>query len=99
MSLYKETKEYSMSRLTRTVFCNNLENAKKLLSEGADVHDNNDQALWTASMFGHLEIVKLLVAHGAKIYDEVIRIAKDNGHLEIEEYLTKRTMIKKLEEI
>jgi ankyrin repeat protein len=80
----------------------NIEQVKKLLSEGADVHAYDDQALINASYYGHLEIVKLLVEHGANIHaqnDESLNMTRYKKHLEIVSYLEKQILIENISEI
>jgi ankyrin repeat protein len=64
----------------------------KLLLENelADVHAHSDRSLRLASMNGHLEVVKLLIANGADVHvneDETLRWASKNGHTEVVKYL------------
>jgi ankyrin repeat protein len=88
--------------LINAVYRGNLEEVKKLLSEGADVHAMNDDALRTACSFGRLDIVKLLVEHGANInilddYQVTWR-GLSNINNEIKTYLNKQLLLKKLNE-
>jgi ankyrin repeat protein len=79
----------------------NLEEVKRLLSEGADVHYENNFAIKSSCYFGHLEVVKLLVEHGANFHDDndkAVKLANDNGHKEIVNYLNKQMMLDKLKE-
>ena len=39
----------------------NLEEVKNLIREGADVSISNDDAIYYATIFGHSEVVKLLL--------------------------------------
>ncbi len=64
-----------------------------ILSKGADIHADNDQALRWASQLGHLEVVKYLVEHGANIhalYDMALIVASTKGHLEVVKYFIKQ---------
>ena len=65
---------------------NQLDELKNLLSQGADIHANNDCALrWSADL-DRFETVKFLVAHGANIHaadDEALRCSAQEGHLEV----------------
>jgi ankyrin repeat protein len=64
----------------------NLKEVKRLLKNGADVHDDNDNALRWASCNGHLEVVKLLLANGADVHannDESLKLASRSGYLKI----------------
>jgi len=58
-----------------------------LLSMGADVHHNDDAALSDAITGGHLEIVKMLVQHGATIKDEALSTAIWKDDLVMVQYL------------
>ncbi len=49
-----------------------LEVVKYLVSEGADIHAENDCAARWASRKGHLEVVKYLVLEGADIHAEYL---------------------------
>ncbi len=64
-----------------------------MLSEGADIHADNDHALKWASGKGHLEVVKYLTEEGANIRDsndQALRGASQKGHLEIVKYLIEK---------
>jgi ankyrin repeat protein len=85
--------------LIEAVESGNLEEVKRLLSEGADVHENDDQAIIVACSYCYLEVIKLLVAHGADIHTKknfVFKSAKFNGHAEVVDYLNKQLLIKKI---
>ncbi len=64
-----------------------------LMGHGADIHIGNDEALKSASQYGHLDIVRYLVGlkpDGANIHidnDIALRLASENGHLDIVRYL------------
>jgi len=63
---------------------------KYLITKGADVHMNDDEAFIIASSSGHLSIVQYLVENGAAIHadnDRAIILASENGHLPIVQYL------------
>ena len=68
-----------------------LEVVKYLVSQGANVtDDNNNYAVQVASMNGHLEVIKYLVSQGADVtsYNNwALRYASKNGHLEVVKYL------------
>ena len=60
-----------------------------IVSNGVDIHANDENALFLAVKHGHLEIVRYLVAQGADIHAEneyAIRWAAANGHLKVVEY-------------
>jgi ankyrin repeat protein len=68
-----------------------FELAKYLIRKGADIHAENDSALWCAS-HGHLEIVKYLVRHGADVHahnESPLIEAVVNNHLETVKYLVR----------
>ncbi len=61
-----------------------------MLSEGADIHADNDFALRWASEKGHLEVVKYLTERGANVHaqnDAALLWASRYGHLELVKYL------------
>jgi ankyrin repeat protein len=60
----------------------NAEVARQIAA-GADVHANNDWALWFASSNGHALVVAQLLAAGADVHadnDGALRFASRNGH-------------------
>ena len=68
---------------------NQVEIMKYLISQGADIHWNNDYALYMACWVGNLEAFKYLVEHGAdiSIYDYgCLNIAIKQDHTEIVKY-------------
>ena len=69
---------------------NQIDKLKNLLSQGADIHTDNDFVLRYSAGYGHLETVKLLFAQGANIHandDEALRESAYYGHLEIVKFL------------
>ena len=54
-----------------------------LLDRGADIHHNNDVALWFAVQNGCLETVTLLLARGATAMSKHLTIAAHRGHTEV----------------
>ena len=53
---------------------------------GADIHFDNDRALWYAAQYGHTETVKLLLEHGADVHaeeDKALYTAAIEGHVAI----------------
>lgn len=53
-----------------------------LLNYGADVHFNNDEALYMASENGNIDMVQLLLKYGADVHaceDRALRVACDNS--------------------
>jgi len=69
---------------------NQLDELKNLLSQGANIHINNSEALREAAYYGYFEIVKILIERGANIHsgdDYALRFSARNGHLEIVKFL------------
>ena len=67
-----------------------LEVVKYLVSQGADIHANNERALRRACEEGHLDVVKYLVEQGANIHADneyALHWASRKGHLEVVKYL------------
>jgi ankyrin repeat protein len=76
-----------------------LEEVKRLLSKGADVHIIDDLAFTFAVNYNHLEIVKLLLAHGVNLhknYNKASYIANFRGNFEVLNYLNKQMLLEKL---
>jgi ankyrin repeat protein len=64
-----------------------------LVSQGAAIHANDDEALRWSANNGHLEIVCYLVEQGANIHaqnDYALRWSAINGHLEVVQQLSGR---------
>ena len=77
-------------QLIKAAQFNQLDELKNLLSQGADIRDDDDAALRWAAFHGHLEIVKFLVTQGANIHaneDRALRWSASYGHLEIVKFL------------
>ena len=71
----------------------NLEEVKRLVAAGADIHEQNGACLRNATMNGHLEVVKFLVEKGVDIHaynDWVFAICNMNGQKEILKYFLSR---------
>jgi hypothetical protein len=68
-----------------------LEGMKYWLKNGADVHDNDNEALIRASSTGRLEVVKYLVEEcGADVHarnNQALRLAISHGHLDVVRHL------------
>ena len=70
-----------------------LDEIKKLMSQGADIHTQSNNALILASKNGQLGAVKFLLNNGADIHtqnDLALRIAAQYGHLEIVKLLSEK---------
>ena len=62
---------------------NQIDKFKNLLSQGANIHANDDYALRFSAAKGHIEIVKFLILQGANIYadnDKALILSAQNGH-------------------
>jgi hypothetical protein len=62
-----------------------LEEVRRWLDHGADIHAGGNYALHMAAGYGHVETVALLLKHGAKIHaedDQALCCAAENGHTE-----------------
>ncbi len=71
-----------------------LSNARALIEKGADANfrDSYKTPLWSAANGGYLEVVKLLLAQGAKDDDGyALAAAYEEGHSEIEALLDRAT--------
>lgn len=67
-----------------------LEVVKYLVSIGANIHTNNEEALKWSAWIGNIEIVKYLVSLGADIHEnneEALKCSIYNQHIEVTEYL------------
>lgn len=70
----------------------NIVAVARLLKDGADVHEYNDEALQVASYKGHLDVVKLLLKYGADVHaynDFSLQSASAQGHMSIVDLLIK----------
>ena len=71
-----------------------VEIVKYLITNGANVHANNNQALRNAALGGHLEVVKYLIEdHDANVnpeHDHVLSGAVEYGHLDVVKYLVSK---------
>jgi ankyrin repeat protein len=95
------TEEVDYSHLLR-IACiyGQVEIVKFSISHGADVHDNDEQAIKITCSSGRLEVLKILLDNGANIYaedSEALKLAKLYGKTEVVEYLNKWMMLEKLE--
>jgi len=74
---------------------NDYNKAKLLLQQGDDIHLLNDYALKNTCILGFVEIVKLLLDHGAYITDEQLKCLSDRK-TEIQSLITKQLLINKI---
>jgi Ankyrin repeats (3 copies) len=58
-----------------------------LLDRGADVHSEDDQALYNAACNGHQETVAVLLQRGATARDNILHKAVARGHRAIADLL------------
>lgn len=57
------------------------------------IHKYNDYAIWLASQYGHINIVKFLFKYGADIHTEndcAVGLASRNGHFEVVKFLCEK---------
>ncbi|MDZ4848393.1 MAG: ankyrin repeat domain-containing protein [Pirellulaceae bacterium] len=77
----------------------NAETVRLLADAGSDVNAIDGEENWTPLMFaaaeGHVEVVKILLAHGAKVESKdvdgetALQFAQSKGHTQVAELLTK----------
>lgn len=68
----------------------NLQKVKNLVSQGINIHVENEKAFRWAAANGHLDIVKYLVKCGVDVYvynEGALYWARHNSHQDIVEYL------------
>lgn len=81
-------RNYTTTPLTHTCNSGQLEVAKILIENGADLHTDRDRPLLVSCEHGHIEIVKFLLEKGAHIYfDSPLYEAACLGHTKIVELL------------
>ena len=83
-------------RLLKASQNGDTEDVQILLEAGANVHAEDNFALFCASANGHTEIVKLLLEAGANVHavhHQALRWASHRGHTEIVELLRKRLFL------
>lgn len=79
-----------MSSLIQSVKLGDLENVKRLVENGSDIHEKGDIAIVIASSYGDLEMVKFLISKGinSQAYsDSAFIYACTRGYLEVAEYI------------
>ena len=62
---YRKKTMDSKSKVIEAVKNNDLENIKRLVEQGANLHADDEEALQWAAEKGHLEVVKYLLEQGA----------------------------------
>ncbi len=67
----------------------NLKNVKYYVEKGEDINECDGRCLRWAIFYGHLEVVKYLVDHGAIISPLSIAWSRSNGNTDIYDYLNK----------
>jgi ankyrin repeat protein len=92
-----------MFYLNTAIRSSNLEEVKRLLSEGATKYEKNE-ALRISCVLGHLEIVKLLIENGANVhghsnYDEPLSCAIYYNKTEIITYLKNMMLLEKINDV
>lgn len=81
------------TKLIKALHNGDPETAKKLIQSGADIHAKDDLALRLAALYGHLELVKLLVELGSDIESnngEALiwaSIGRDQRHRDVVKFL------------
>ena len=70
-----------------------LDEVKRLIQQGVDPSDAENQAIRLSSMYGHLDVVKLLLkdprVDPSDDSNEAIRLASENGHTDVVKELLK----------
>ena len=89
----KEEQENLNKQFIKATENSDLPLIQSLISQGADIHYNNDEALFGACQKSNLSLMKYLVNKGADIHfsdDYILRFAANNGYLEIVKYLVEK---------
>jgi ankyrin repeat protein len=73
----------------------NVKQAEELIKNGADINYNDSECLIVACQNGHLDVVKLLLQHGANIELGLV-VARDYKQTEVINYLNNQLLLKKL---
>jgi ankyrin repeat protein len=79
-----------------------MELVKEWVESGTHLHGSLHGGFLVACYWGKLEVVKYLVRHGADPYynsEEALRLAIRHGRYEVVEYLKKKMLLEKLQEI
>ncbi len=72
---------------------------KKLVQDGADIHERDDYALGVAALNGHLDVVKYLVQNGADIHARDDYMLRNVIHSGIVDYLKSIVRKEKIEDL
>ena len=70
-------------RLIRYARLGNLLDIELMLTMGADINAEDCYPMRRAAFYGHVEVVKMLLEHGAFPSDRAVRFAYANGNMEI----------------
>jgi ankyrin repeat protein len=71
----------------------NLEMIEYLVEQGADIHEYDDEPLYSAAKNGNLDVIKYLVAQGADVNScnsAALRAAAANGYLDMVKFLAEQ---------
>ncbi|OAI08585.1 ankryin [Methylomonas methanica] len=79
--------EYTESQFATSAGADDMLAVKLFLDAGMDVNAGGSAALGLAAGRGQLEMVKLLLARGAKSSANALQFARTRGHKEIEDIL------------
>lgn len=77
----------------------NLEKLKDLVSNGANIYAESNNAWSGAASNGHLEVIKYLISQGYDIHidnDNAIKTAAHDGHLDIVKYIIEKGVSDKI---
>jgi hypothetical protein len=88
-----ESKKYKAHAVNLKYIGKVQDNIEFLIKQGANIHAEYDLALFFASLYGNLSLVKLLVKYGADIHacqDHALRVAAMNGYLKIVKILVEQ---------
>lgn len=77
-----------MTKLTKAVKKGDLKLVNELINNNVDIHAYDDAALMWSARRGFLDIVKVLVEHGANINNSnSLKWSVKNNHIEVVKYL------------
>jgi ankyrin repeat protein len=87
--------EHHFTPLMLSAYNGNIAIVQELIRRGADVSlldKNGNSAIDKAATNGHLDVVKMLIASGAVVANEVFNDVIENGHIAILKYLLTITL-------